>query len=184
MEIEKLKLKKQIGAKKVHKEGLKSIKTSKIVVPLYKKEMLPEMIVELEKRAKAYGKNSADDFIVVRLYEFNQIVSKKIPGSPIITWGDVVNYHLVKWLIVKTNGIFDNLTRQRINTLLESYFVYMPFILQRMNPNDNIPFSDGFDKELETRGYRINDYARHRVREAFKIQVVDPLMEIEIIEVK
>ena len=68
MEIDKLKRNKQVGAKKIHKEGLKSIKTSKIVVPLYKKEMPPEMRAELEGRAKAYGKNPDDDFISVRLY--------------------------------------------------------------------------------------------------------------------
>jgi len=180
MEIDKLKRNKQVGAKKIHKEGLKSIKTSKIVVPLYKREMPNDMREELEGRAKAYGKNPDSDFISVRLYEFNTILSKKLPHIRSISWGEILNYHLVKWIIVKTNGIFDKLTKSRINLLVEEYFVYMPFILQRMHPNDNRPFGLGFDKELEEKDYKVNDYARYRVKEAFKIQIVDPLMNIEI----
>ena len=158
------------------------IKKSRIVVPFYRYTLSEEVQKELELEAKSHGKSTNSDFLFANLDKLNKSIARKNPNLPLLSWGDILNHHLVKWVIIKTGGEFESLTRKKVNKLVSEYFTYMPFITQRMWRSINVPFGAGFDKELQDKDYKRNDYARYRLKEQFKHELIDKLMEVELID--
>jgi len=169
--------------KKVQKRGLESIKTSKIIIPFYKNSLTDAAKKRLEDKARSYNNDPNDPFIFCNLYELNKEVKSDDPDFTPITWCDVLKHHLPKWVIIKTNGLYENLTRERVNLLIAEFFKYMPFVQQRLWTALKIPFGAGFDKELEANDYKKNDYARCRLKEQLKFEVIDKLLDVEIIDI-
>lgn len=172
---------KKLKVKKIKKVGLKFINESKIVVPLHRGILTDVARRHLEKVCKNLNRNQNSPFIFVNLQELNRSIQSENPEEPPIKWINIISQHLPKWIIIKAGDRYEILTRSRVNGWINEYFVYMPFVQQRLWSGLNVPFGAGFDKELEAKDYKVNDYAKCRLKEQFKYEVVDKLFEIEII---
>lgn len=170
--------------KKVERSGLKSIKASRIVVPFFKSVLSECARKHLENAARSHRKDPNGPFIFANLYDLNRSIQKENPEETLITWMDIIHQHFPKWIIVKSLGQYEKTTRERVNEWIGEYFTYMPFVQQRLWSAVKVPFGSGFDKELEAKDYKINDYAMCRLKEQLKFEVIDKLCEIEIIDTK
>jgi hypothetical protein len=174
---------KQIGQRKIHKEGVKSIKDSKIVVPIWKAQIHENIRLEMEKKAKALGKDPSSPFLYTNLYEINKKSRRMNLDLYTITWDHVLKVHLPRWISEKIDGNYTELTKFEVNKMLDGFFLYMPFIFLRI-PGDNRKYSDEFDQDLSSPDYTKNHYSRFRFKEEFQKEIIDKLSAIEIIILK
>ena len=161
--------------KKHQDTGVYHIQESKIIVPIYKNDIAPIILEKIEKNSDAI-------FIYINLKIYNKICSDLGLEEEKINWSVIIAHHLPMWISLKCGSSFINLTKYNVNGFLNEFFTHMPFIKLRFYYGLRMNFGHGFDKELKSKDYTHNDYARFRLKEQLKYEIIDKLSKIEVIK--